>query len=118
MGVSNVIRTVMAERRRHERVDVRLDASARVSGHTLSGQVVNLSRGGARLELPVAMPGRIGQWVVLTGDGPLRFGLDARVVGTQPGAWRLAFDPTLTSSAIFDPLAALHASCRPASAAE
>jgi hypothetical protein len=90
------------ERRRHPRYATDLRATVRIgAGAALFGRLVNLSQGGACIEFPRAVRGRLGEWVVLDGDRPLRNGYDATIVGVDNRRWHLAFDPNLVELAIF-----------------
>jgi hypothetical protein len=92
------------ERRRYPRYATDLRATVRIgTGVALFGRLIDLSQGGACIEFPQPVRGRPGQWVVLDGEKPLRFGYDACVVAVDDRRWRLAFDPALIELGIFKP---------------
>jgi hypothetical protein len=93
-----------AERRRHPRRPTDARAIVRMgAGVSLFGRVLDVSQGGACIEFPREVRGRVGEWVVLDGDEPFRHGFDASVVAIDGRRWRLAFDPALVLLGIFSP---------------
>jgi hypothetical protein len=73
------------------------------AGFSQFGRVLDVSQGGACVEFPQAVRGRVGEWVVLDGDEPFRHGFDATVVAIDGCRWRLTFDPALVLLGIFSP---------------
>jgi hypothetical protein len=95
-------RPAPTERRRYPRYATDLRATVRIgTGVGLFGRLVDLSQGGACIEFPQPVRGWPGQWIVLDGETPLRFGYDACVVAVDDRRWRLAFDPALVELGIF-----------------
>jgi hypothetical protein len=92
------------ERRRHPRRASDARAIVRTgAGVSLFGRVLDVSQGGACIEFPQDVGGRVGEWIVLDGDQPFRHGFDASVVAIEGRRWRLAFDPALVLLGIFSP---------------
>ncbi len=96
--------TLPDERRRHPRRPSDARAIVRMcAGVSLFGRVLDVSQGGACIEFPREVRGRVGEWVVLDGDEPFRHGFDASVVAIEGRRWRVAFDPALVLLGIFSP---------------
>jgi hypothetical protein len=81
------------ERRRDARRIVSYRATIQIGVAGLSGIVVDLSHGGACLTVVGQAAARVGQWGVLTGEGPLGTGFGARLTGISGRRWHIAFDP-------------------------
>jgi len=88
-------------RRRLERFKTDSPAIVRFGGVSIFGKLVDLSRSGARVELPQPTSAKTGEWAVLSSDGALRNGYDARIVAAEGCTWRFGFESTLVQLGIF-----------------